>query len=79
MFDWHCAQKLSETLHADFMDYSAVTGALVNQDVVFYCLGAYTDAITDDEFRRVTVDYAVLFAEALHARSSDAALCFLSG
>jgi uncharacterized protein YbjT (DUF2867 family) len=71
--------KLTEVLHNDFMDYSAVAEALRNQDVALYCLGVYTGAVPDEEFRRITVDYTVAFAEALHKESPQAAFCFLSG
>lgn len=71
--------KLTEVLHRDFADYREVAGALADQDVAFFCLGVYTGTVSDDELRRVTVDYAAAFAEALHARSPRAALCFLSG
>jgi len=71
--------KLTEVAHRDFADYREVAGALGDQDVAFFCLGVYTGTVSDEELRRVTVDYAAAFAEALHARSPDAALCFLSG
>jgi uncharacterized protein YbjT (DUF2867 family) len=71
--------KLREVLHDDFSDYGRVGDALEGQDVALYCIGVYTSAVPDDEFRKVTVDYTLAFAEALHARSREAAFCFLSG
>ncbi len=71
--------KLREILHNDFTDYSAITDALKDHDVALYCLGAYTGAVPDDEFRRITVDYTLAFANALHEASPQAAFCFLSG
>lgn len=71
--------RLVEVLHDDFMDYSALSGALKGHDVVLYCLGAYTGAVPDDEFRRITVDYTLAFASALLRESPGAAFCFLSG
>ena len=52
---------------------------LVRQDACLFCLGAYTGAVTDEDFRLITVDYAVRFAEALRAANPDAAFCLLSG
>ncbi|MCA8910978.1 MAG: NAD(P)H-binding protein, partial [Planctomycetes bacterium] len=71
--------KLSEVIHSDYADYSGVADALVGQDAALFCLGAYTGSVPDDEFRKITVDYAVNFARALHPASPDAAFCFLSG
>ena len=71
--------RLREVLHNDFTDYSANADVLKGQDVALYCLGAYTGAVPDDEFRRITVDYTLAFATALYEESPQAAFCFLSG
>ena len=71
--------KLTEVLHQDFTDCSALGEALVGQDAAISCLGAYTGAVTDAELRRVTVDYAVEFARVLRGNSPAAAFSFLSG
>ena len=71
--------KLREVLHDDFMDYTVIADALKSHDVALYCLGVYSGAVPDDEFRRITVDYTVAFAAALHQESPQAAVCFLSG
>ena len=70
---------LREVLVDDFTDYSALAGALENQDLALYCLGAYTGAVPDGLFRQITVDYTLAFAKALHRASPQAAFCFLSG
>jgi uncharacterized protein YbjT (DUF2867 family) len=44
-----------------------------------FCLGTYTGAAPDAEFRRITVDYPVEFARVLRGSSPDAAFSFLSG
>jgi len=71
--------KLKEVLHQDFADCSALADALSGQDAAIYCLGAYTGAVPDSEFRRVTVDYPIAFARVLHAASPTAVFSFLSG
>src|SRR5258708_8589522 len=71
--------KLTEVLHPDFADCSALAEALTGQDALIFCLGTYTGVVTDAELRRVTVDYAVEFARVLGASSPDAAFSFLSG
>ena len=71
--------RLREVILDDFTDYSALEGALENQDAALYCLGAYTGAVPDARFREITVDYTLAFARALHEVNPKAAVCFLSG
>ena len=71
--------KLRDVLHDNFMDYLAVADALEDNDAALYCLGAYTGAVPDEEFRRITVDYTLAFASALVEKSAQAAFCYLSG
>jgi uncharacterized protein YbjT (DUF2867 family) len=71
--------KLVEVLHQDFADCSSLTEALSGQDAAIFCLGAYTGAVPDAEFRTITVDYPIEFARVLRASSPNAAFSFLSG
>jgi uncharacterized protein YbjT (DUF2867 family) len=71
--------KLTEILHSDFADCSALAGALSGQDAAVFCLGVYTGAVPDAELRRITVDYTVEFARVLRAGSPNATFAFLSG
>jgi uncharacterized protein YbjT (DUF2867 family) len=71
--------RLSEVLHSDFADCSALAPVLTGQDAAIFCLGTYTGVVTDAELRRITVDYAVEFARVLRASSPDAAFSLLSG
>ena len=54
--------KLREVLHRDFTDCSPLAQALSDQDAAVFCLGAYTGAVPDAEFRTITVDYTKEFA-----------------
>src|ERR1700676_3447863 len=71
--------KLKEVLHQDFADCTALAGALSDQDAAVFCLGVYTGAVPDAEFRKITVDYTVEFARVLRAGSPNATFAFLSG
>jgi uncharacterized protein YbjT (DUF2867 family) len=71
--------KLKEVLHQDFTDCSALAQPLAGQDAAIFCLGVYTGAVPDPEFRKITVDYTIEFARVLRASSPGAALSFLSG
>jgi len=71
--------KLKEVLHQDFTDCSALAQPLTGQDAAIFCLGVYTGAVPDLEFRKITVDYTIEFARILRASSPAAAFSFLSG
>ena len=71
--------KLTEVLHPDFADCSALAETLTGQDGAIFCLGTYTGTVTEVELRRITVDYTVEFARVLRASSPDATFSFLSG
>ena len=71
--------KLREVVHNDFADCSALAKPLSEQDAAVFCLGIYTGAVPDAEFRKITVDYTIEFARVLRASSPGAALSFLSG
>jgi uncharacterized protein YbjT (DUF2867 family) len=71
--------KLKEVLHQDFADCTPLGDALAGQDGALFCLGAYTGAVSNHDLRRVTVDYALAFAEVLRRASPGSSLSFLSG
>ena len=71
--------KLREVVHNDFADCSALAKPLSEQDAAVFCLGVYTGAVPDAEFRKITVDYTIEFARVLRASSPGAAFSFLSG
>src|SRR5579871_6749599 len=71
--------KLKEVLHQDFTDCSALAQPLTGQDAAVFCLGVYTGAVPDPEFRKITVDYTIEFTRILRASSPAAAFSFLSG
>jgi uncharacterized protein YbjT (DUF2867 family) len=71
--------KLQEVLHQNFADCSALAETLSGQDAAIFCLGAYTGAVSDAEFRTITVNYPIEFARVLRASSPEAAFSFLSG
>jgi uncharacterized protein YbjT (DUF2867 family) len=71
--------KLTQVVHRDFGDCSALADVLKGQDAAVFCLGTYTGAVPDAELRRITVDYTVEFARVFHASSPKAQFSFLSG
>jgi nucleoside-diphosphate-sugar epimerase len=71
--------KLVEVIHNDFLDYSRVEKYLKSQDVCFYCIGVYTGQVPNEEFKKITVAYTEIFAQALRKNNEISSFCFLSG
>jgi uncharacterized protein YbjT (DUF2867 family) len=70
---------LTEILHPDFTDCSALAETLSGQDAAVFCLGTYTGAVSDVELRKITLGYTCEFARVLRGSSPDAVFTFLSG
>lgn len=72
--------KLRVSLHDDFADYGPVADAFRDLDACFFCLGVSATRVSDeDDYRRITRDFAVAAAEAVRAASPGAAFHFISG
>jgi uncharacterized protein YbjT (DUF2867 family) len=71
--------KLLEVQHQDFADCSALKDVLVGYDAVIYCLGTYTGVVSEDELRKITLDYTIAFESVMHQASPEATFTFLSG
>jgi uncharacterized protein YbjT (DUF2867 family) len=70
---------LTEILHPDFADCSPLADVLTGHDAAVFCLGVYTGSVSNEDLRKITVDYTVEFARVLRASSPNAAFAFLSG
>ena len=72
-------KKLTEIVIKDFEDYSGQTAAFKKTQTAYFCIGAYSGKVNDAMFKKITVDYAVKFAEALKRSSPKSTICLLSG
>lgn len=71
--------KLEEKVISDFTNYSDIEDCFNNIDIVYFCIGVYTGAVSDEKFKEITVDYTKAFVEVLKKKSPDTMFCFLSG
>jgi len=72
-------EKLGQVVINNFNDYDQKVHLFEGIFMAFFCIGAYTGNVKDDEFKKITVDYAVNFAKQLAEISPGAKLCLLSG
>ena len=69
--------KLTEVLHRDFADCSALAETLLGQNSAVFCLGTYTGSVSDADLRRITADYTIEFARVLHGSSPERGVLIL--
>src|SRR5260221_6882160 len=57
--------KLSEVLHNDFYDYTAIEDRLRGYNACFFCLGVTSIGKDENEYRRLTYDLTLAAALTL--------------
>lgn len=71
--------KLRQIIHTDFTDYTAVQDQLKDLDACFFCLGVSAVGRGEEEYTRVTYDYTLTAARALHAANPSLTFVYVSG
>ncbi len=74
------SDKLRVFMHGDYLNYEAVSEAYTEVESCFYCLGISTTQVSgEQEYRRITHDFAVAAAQMLKVKSPAAVFHFISG
>jgi uncharacterized protein YbjT (DUF2867 family) len=73
------ATKLREFVHANYLDYAAVSDAFRAVDACLLCLGTSVTQVSKDEYVKISHDYAIAAAKMLKAKSPGAAFHYVSG
>lgn len=71
--------KLTEVVHGDFSDLSPIASSFEGATGLVFCLGAYTGGVSDELFRRITVDFALEAGRVLREVAPGASYGLLSG
>jgi uncharacterized protein YbjT (DUF2867 family) len=71
--------KLTELVHGDFADFSAVESQLAGYDACFFCLGVTSAGMSEADYTRVTVDYTLAAARPLARLNPNMTFVFVSG
>ena len=72
-------EKLYEVIVKDFLNLNKYELHFQSIDVVYYCLGTYTESVDQELFRETTVDYPEILARTLIKKNPDLSFCLLSG
>lgn len=71
--------KLHEIIHADFHDITPIQDQLTGYNACFFCLGVSSVGMKELEYRRLTYDLTMHFAQVLLPRNPGLTFCFVSG
>ncbi|MEL6926156.1 MAG: NAD(P)H-binding protein [Bacteroidota bacterium] len=71
--------KLVEVVHQDFTDYSNILPHFQQQDAACFCIGVYTGQVSNELFKKITLDFVQSFSDILHEQNPSATFCLLSG
>lgn len=72
-------QKLREIVHKDFTDFSSIENELTGFDACFYCLGISSAGMTEQDYHRITYDFAMAAAHTLVKLNPNMTFIFVSG
>ena len=73
-------QKLSEIIHKDFFDFSAIQSQFAGLDACFFCLGVSSVGMSHDEYRHLTYDLTLAAATAIASTTAGRlTFCYVSG
>jgi uncharacterized protein YbjT (DUF2867 family) len=71
--------KLKEIIVPDFFDLTAIESQLAGYNACFFCLGVSSIGMKEDDYRHVTYDLTMNFAQTLAKMNSDMTFCYVSG
>ncbi|NVO86573.1 Rossmann-fold NAD(P)-binding domain-containing protein [Hymenobacter terrestris] len=76
----HTHPRLREILHENFLDLAPIADQLTGYNACFFCLGVSSVGLKEPEYRRLTYDLTLHFAQTLLARNGpDLTFCYVSG
>ncbi len=71
--------KLTELLHKDFTDYSAVESQLTGYDACLFCLGISSVGMNEADYTKITYDYTLAAARTLLKVNPGITFNYVSG
>jgi len=71
--------KLTELVHQDFFDYSAIQSQFIGYDACFYCAGPSAAGMTEQAYSRLTYDMTLAAAQTLARLNPAMTFIYVSG
>ena len=71
--------KLTEIIHGDFTDYSAIESQLTGFDACFFCLGVSSIGMNEERYRHLTYDVTLAAATTLARLNPQMTFTYVTG
>ncbi|MBN8823770.1 MULTISPECIES: NAD-dependent epimerase/dehydratase family protein [unclassified Spirosoma] len=71
--------KLREIVHNDFFNLTPIADQLTGYNACFFCLGVSSVGMSQEEYKHLTYDLTLNFAELLAKQSPDLTFCYVTG
>jgi len=71
--------KLREIVHKDFFNLAPIADQLTGYNACFFCLGVSSVGMSQDEYKHLTYDLTLNFAELLARQSPELTFCYVTG
>ena len=71
--------KLTEIVHSNFFDFSAINTELTGYNACYFCLGVTSAGKNEAEYTKLTYTLTLGFASTLAAINPDMTFCYISG
>jgi len=72
-------EKLKEIIHKDFFDLSSIENQLSGYNACYFCAGVSSVGKKEEEYKRITYDLTINFADTLVKLNPDMTFCYVSG
>jgi hypothetical protein len=71
--------RLTEIIHPDFYDLSAIENQLTGFDACFFCLGISSVGVKEEDYFKVTYTLTMHFGETLSRLNPGMVFCYVTG
>jgi hypothetical protein len=71
--------KLREIIHADFFNLTPIEPQLLGFNACFFCLGVSSVGLSKDDYKHITYDLTLNFAQVLAKQNPDLTFCYVTG
>jgi hypothetical protein len=75
----HTHPKLKEALVKDFFDLSGIESQVKGYNACYFCLGISSIGMKEPDYKRITYDLTMNFAQMLVKHNPDMTFCYVSG
>ena len=71
--------KLKEVIHKDFLDLTPIENELAGYNACYFCAGVSSVGKKEDEYRKITYDMTINFAETFLKLNPQSLFTYVSG